>query len=191
MYSPYDTPKGVGFPIRTSRDQNLLAVPPGLSQRATSFIASQHQGIHQMPFIHSPLSSNQTGRSNRPLLHRDPSSRPPAARQLQTRRHLRAATSIVIGPSPKRDNLTATNQAYPCFCFLRTVCHANAPDPQDNHDDGTNPLAIAIRAAETMSRQSELDGHHLAPNRNPASSPPRLPSCDDDRENQSARPARG
>ena len=38
-----------GFPIRKSTDQSLLAAPRGLSQRATSFIASQCQGIHQMP----------------------------------------------------------------------------------------------------------------------------------------------
>jgi hypothetical protein len=41
--------EAVGCPIRKSRDQRLLASPPGLSQRATSFIASQCQGIHQMP----------------------------------------------------------------------------------------------------------------------------------------------
>ena len=40
-----------GCPIRRSRDQRLLASPPGLSQRATSFIASQCQGIHQMPLF--------------------------------------------------------------------------------------------------------------------------------------------
>ncbi len=39
-----------GFPIRISTDQSLLAAPHGFSQRATSFIASQCQGIHQMPF---------------------------------------------------------------------------------------------------------------------------------------------
>ena len=41
----------VGFPIRKSADQSLLATPRGLSQRATSFIASQCQGIHQMPLL--------------------------------------------------------------------------------------------------------------------------------------------
>ena len=34
-----------GFPIRKSRDQNLCAVPPSLSQLATSFIGSWCQGI--------------------------------------------------------------------------------------------------------------------------------------------------
>ena len=42
------THKGPGFPIRKSADQSLLATPHGLSQRATSFIASRCQGIHQM-----------------------------------------------------------------------------------------------------------------------------------------------
>ena len=39
----------VGFPIRKSVDQSFFAAPHGLSQRSTSFIASQRQGIHQMP----------------------------------------------------------------------------------------------------------------------------------------------
>ena len=42
----------VGFPIRKSTDQSSLAAPRGLSQLTTSFIASQRQGIHQMPLRH-------------------------------------------------------------------------------------------------------------------------------------------
>src|SRR6476620_8356332 len=37
----------VGFPIRKSVDQSFFAAPHGLSQRSTSFIASQRQGIHR------------------------------------------------------------------------------------------------------------------------------------------------
>ena len=40
----------LGFPIRKFTDQSLFAAPRDLSQRITSFIASQRQGIHQMPF---------------------------------------------------------------------------------------------------------------------------------------------
>ena len=40
----------MGFPIRTCPDQRVLAPPRALSQRATSFIASYRQDIHQMPF---------------------------------------------------------------------------------------------------------------------------------------------
>ena len=42
----------VGFPIRKSADQSFFAAPRGLSQRSTSFIASQRQGIHQMPLFY-------------------------------------------------------------------------------------------------------------------------------------------
>ena len=41
--------KARGFPIRRFTDQSLFAAPRNLSQRTTSFIASQCQGIHQMP----------------------------------------------------------------------------------------------------------------------------------------------
>ena len=42
----------MGFPIRKSADQSFFAAPRGLSQRSTSFIASQRQGIHRMPLRH-------------------------------------------------------------------------------------------------------------------------------------------
>jgi hypothetical protein len=50
MDSPWATACAVGCPIRRSEDQRALAPPLGFSQRATSFIASRCQGIHQMPF---------------------------------------------------------------------------------------------------------------------------------------------
>ena len=42
----------MGFPIRKSADQRLFAPPHGLSQRTTSFIASQRQGIHRILLRH-------------------------------------------------------------------------------------------------------------------------------------------
>ena len=42
----------MGCPIRKSSDQSSFAAPQGLSQRTTSFIASQRQGIHQMLLRH-------------------------------------------------------------------------------------------------------------------------------------------
>src|SRR3954451_10958627 len=47
----YKGSKG-GFPIRRSLDQSSFAAPQGLSQRTTSFIASQRLGIHQMLLRH-------------------------------------------------------------------------------------------------------------------------------------------
>ena len=40
----------VGCPIRKSTDQRSFTTPRSLSQCSTSFIASCHQGIHQMLF---------------------------------------------------------------------------------------------------------------------------------------------
>ncbi|PGH56664.1 hypothetical protein CRT60_17295 [Azospirillum palustre] len=59
----------MGFPIRKFTDQCLLAAPRDLSQRATSFIASQCQGIHQMPFRRLISIPNVTHRG-KPLLPR-------------------------------------------------------------------------------------------------------------------------
>jgi hypothetical protein len=41
----------MGFPIRTSPGQSLLAAHRGLSQLATSFIACFCQGIHHAPLV--------------------------------------------------------------------------------------------------------------------------------------------
>jgi hypothetical protein len=51
LRSQYELSK-VGFPIRKSTDQSSFAAPHGLSQRITSFIASQRQGIHRMLLRH-------------------------------------------------------------------------------------------------------------------------------------------
>ena len=49
--TPYGGFTPVGFPIRKSPDQCLLAAPRGLSQLATSFIACFCQGIHHAPLV--------------------------------------------------------------------------------------------------------------------------------------------
>ena len=51
MPSQYKGSK-VGFPIRRFLDQSSFAAPQDFSQRTTSFIASQRQGIHQMLLRH-------------------------------------------------------------------------------------------------------------------------------------------
>ena len=55
----------VGFPIRKSADQRVLSPPHGLSQSATSFIASYRQGIHQTPFMRLIRSSKRRIRMQR------------------------------------------------------------------------------------------------------------------------------
>ena len=70
MYSCASLAEARGCPIRKFTDQSLFAAPRNLSQRTTSFIASQCQGIHQMLLsrlmlslsmpIHNPASADQT-----------------------------------------------------------------------------------------------------------------------------------
>ena len=55
--------KRAGFPIRRSAGQNLLTVHRSLSQPATSFIASNCQGIHHVPFITLEFKTTHRGKS--------------------------------------------------------------------------------------------------------------------------------
>ena len=73
MYSDQNTHRWVGFPIRISMDQRLLAAPHGFSQRATSFIASWCQGIHRTPFSCSQPRGCQI-RIQHPHLAQEPSN---------------------------------------------------------------------------------------------------------------------
>src|SRR5215510_11607311 len=64
----------VGFPIRISADQSFVAAPHGFSQRSTSFIASQRQGIHRMPLRHLIaliINAHRTRRACRSKIGRD------------------------------------------------------------------------------------------------------------------------
>ena len=69
-------PIGVGCPIRTPRNQRPLAAPPRFSQRATSFVASWRQGIHQMPFSYSKPAPQESVASGRRPQARKPIRRP-------------------------------------------------------------------------------------------------------------------
>src|SRR6202011_6179110 len=55
--------------LSNTKDQRVLASPPGFSQRATSFIASWRQGIHQMPLpqrlIAKPVARRDKPRKGR------------------------------------------------------------------------------------------------------------------------------
>ncbi len=66
----------MGFPIRKCPDQSLFAAPRTLSQRTTSFIASQRQGIHRILLRHlivlidnaHPVPKDRIAMSERPVL---------------------------------------------------------------------------------------------------------------------------
>jgi hypothetical protein len=91
---------GAGCPIRKSRDQRSLASPPGLSQRATSFIASQRQGIHQMPFACIRFLPNRRaqGQNPAPAIGGDQTPAPAGTHQTQAASH---EDTFPDGPMPR------------------------------------------------------------------------------------------
>ena len=154
----------VGFPIRTSRDQRVLSPPPGLSQSATSFIASCCQGIHQ-----TPLSRLIRSRRRRALL-RDgwfkPSTHPHALDQKSsTRAHplgRRRAGSRVLN-DPRRIRQSSRSVSFdlerlslvvlPRFALLEDVRPRTTPDAADAARSplGNGPKNVSCFALFTMS----------------------------------------
>ncbi len=114
----------VGFPIRKSSDQSAFAAPRGLSQRTTSFIASQRQGIHRMPFVHLIA----------PMTHARPSRRKDATRPRQRRALPHSAHGRAILPMPPRR--TARSDTRP---ETTMPAEARAPTIHDRHLCRTRP----------------------------------------------------
>jgi hypothetical protein len=162
MDSAADPPCGGGCPIRRSRAQRLLAAPPSFSQRATSFIASWRQGIHQMPL----LSSSPASHHHRPAPHDlrscgDPGRRghtcPRETEQGKGRgRRRRSPATTTKGP------LLAERPAYPCQMRVLPADGRDQPERQNarladarratNAREGSLLLAPAQRAPLTTSR---------------------------------------
>jgi hypothetical protein len=97
----------VGCPIRRSSDQSLLAAPRGLSQRATSFIASWRQGIHQMPLLSSAHPSDN--RTCTPCYHPTKSATSLGPRPVGTRARATRGEAAVV---PERAIPATTNSLY-------------------------------------------------------------------------------
>jgi hypothetical protein len=130
---------GVGCPIRRSPDRSPLAAPRGLSQRATSFVASWRQGIHQMPF----LSLDPAQRQPRPR-----GAPPPPEGD-------RAATHIRTTP-----------QAYPCRNPPRPK--TERPKKRARRDTLASARPHAARGGKgglvaPFSLPAPADGHSLSP----------------------------
>ena len=115
---PADTPTRVGCPIRRSWDQRSLAPPPSLSQRATSFIASWRQGIHQIALLAPattppPAPKPRLGRQRTPAglsqrLHRqDGAAAPPTPEQPSSALH--PLMPARVAPLQREDALPMPN----------------------------------------------------------------------------------
>ena len=138
---------GRGCPIRRSSDQSLLAAPQGLSQRATSFIASWRQGIHQMPLLSSTPTSDNRSHTRR---MRRPSAEDGSSDYLQSwasrQRSLRAAripmpmTSLPADGRPTKGQRRRLADAHHRARQARTCRAAAAGISSPPHDvQGTRP----------------------------------------------------
>ena len=110
MYSD-GIPLRVGCPIRRSRDHRSLASPPGFSQRATSFIASQCQGIHQMPLLAlepAPNAARPTSCCRRMRRTTDRATRPALAERPRCQLQL---PQLSTANSPLEDTIRKTPPA--------------------------------------------------------------------------------
>ena len=125
----------MGFPIRISTDQRLLAAPRGFSQRATSFIASWCQGIHRMPF--SCLRSGTLFRvPQKPTLHTSHSEERFAAGRPRTQHTWGALAWRPDAPEHHR-TLTVLRPSVRQTCV---VAPRSAPEP-DSHVQRSNRTA--------------------------------------------------
>ena len=134
MDSGADTAEAVGCPIRKSTDQSLLAAPHGLSQRAASFIASQCQGIHQMPLRR--LISDE------PRTHRDVGGSPSVFGSIRAPPLRPAKTggledAFTLSPRPVPAQRHRCRPAGPVRAFSVTSSSSHVQDPVMRPQGGT------------------------------------------------------
>ena len=149
--------KAVGCPIRTSEDHRALAPPLGFSQRATSFIASRYQGIHQMPF--SCCARAQ-----------------PRARKIRgqmTEDRCQTIPADLLAPSG-----TAAQTAAPCRCSRTGSTHTHAPGPTSPRLRGDGRTCFTVTTRFTMSTEQRTeDGRQTTRSITPTSVPTRGPDA--------------
>ena len=169
MDSARDGPDGPGFPIRTSTDQSLLAAPRGFSQRATSFIASRRQGIHQTPFSARDPHPQTACRTDRSVRRRDkgaPRRRQPCAPPLADRRALpsqsgNTSCAHTRTTCPNQCLLTMSETALPGFCRTGEPLEADQGLPPETwwSRTGSNRRPPACKAGALPTELRPLPGH--------------------------------
>jgi hypothetical protein len=145
--------QAVGCPIRTSEDHRALAPPLGFSQRATSFIASRYQGIHQMPFLCCARAQ--------PPAH--------ASRVLGRKQNAEGSRRCCLLPSD-RCRLEPMRTRQPRRCSRIGITHTHAPGPTSPREVMAGPASrsrLASRCPEN--RRQRADGR-------PDDPPPAPPS---------------
>ena len=123
-------------------DQSLFAAPHGLSQRTTSFIASQRQGIHQIPLSHliALIIHAQTARGS-PIPRGPGPSRPS-----------RAGQDLRFQTRPGRGAVKAPRHA----AAPRTTPSRGSPGTGRVHSSRCRTTRPATRAGDAPSQPNSL-----------------------------------
>ena len=156
MDSPCATACAVGCPIRTSEDHRALAPPLGFSQRATSFIASRYQGIHQMPFSCCARAQPQTRK----------------IRGQMTEDRCQTIPADLLAPSG-----AVAPTAAPCRCSRTGSTHTHAPGSNlTPRGDGRTCFTVTTRFTISTEQRTE-DGRQTTRSITPTSVPTRGPDA--------------
>ena len=161
MDSAGDLPEGRGFPIRTSADQRSLASPRGFSQRATSFIASQRQGIHRTPLSCSRSQPPPPARRTEP---RSKGTRAPHERQRKPHHPARTHTLTLKTTQPIPDSPVKEQKPRPRFTRARPVfwkrsrtgAYGRSHAPRPGHPDARRHRTPAARALRHVRHEQDV-----------------------------------
>ena len=153
----------MGFPIRISADQSSFAAPRGFSQRSTSFIASQRQGIHQMPLVH--LIALIINAHSALGVRRSLGSEPEAHGTLTRKTSLQDRTDDFLRSSnkpTKHRTKDPCGSLVPCReCALIEACGLKQCSERPSLHDVRNHAPAAVPASLWLSRVHSANGREL------------------------------
>jgi len=143
----------VGFPIRIFLDQSSFAAPQNFSQRTTSFIASQCQGIHRMPLrrlIALIVDTHQ-------ILAKPIFAEPPPSRSVSlfSKRKWREDRALAV-PSRCVSNAPQMNPTRKTF-LLHTIRSTSAG--LKAADVLQDPMSVLCMGSEPLDHSCELPNH--------------------------------
>jgi hypothetical protein len=126
----------VGFPIRKFTAQCLFAAPRDLSQRTTSFIASQRQGIHRIPLRHliALIIDAHFARQQKPasFVKRQFFKRKPMGSTIKDQFASNTPGNVAVMPRPLNESLlqsqsARSNRIYFLFTMKNSLLTASYP----------------------------------------------------------------
>ena len=162
----------MGSPIRKSLDQSSFAAPQGLSQRTTSFIASQRQGIHRMLLRHLIAPVIDVRPDQHPL-DADDVRRHDTGRKKTSDQAVSDPTAVCLPNMTVRETLSRLQQSHSLFTMsdifaissairdhriLEPLSSGKLFDHPDHALEGSTPRASPAPALNGRADKSQKNG---------------------------------